>query len=252
MFRGVAFALLAIFGLIAGANVATAASFNATQKSEIEKIVRDYLLKNPELMIEVMAELQAKEASAEEDRADAAIAENRKAIYDDPTSFVAGNPQGDVTIVEFFDYHCGYCKRAFGPLMKAVHDDGKIKLILKEFPILGPDSVIASHAALAAQKQGKYFELHQALYRNKGDLDEKRIMEIAKDAGLDIAKLRRDMADPEIAKTIERNEKLASALGVKGTPGFIIGGKSHPGALGTEELTALVKDARERCGGANC
>jgi protein-disulfide isomerase len=244
MFRGVAFALLAIFGLVAGVNVAAAASFNAAQKTEIEKIVHEYLLKNPEVLVEVMTELDAKQASEEESRADAAVAENKKAIYDDPSSFVAGNPKGDVTIVEFFDYHCGYCKRAFGPLMNAVHDDGKIRLILKEFPILGPDSVVASHAALAAEKQGKYFEMHQALYRNKGDLDEQRIMEIAKEVGLDTAKLRSDMTDPEIAKTIARNEDLARKLGVKGTPGFIIGGKSHPGALNAEELAAAVKEAR--------
>ncbi|MCE9648827.1 MAG: DsbA family protein [Parvibaculum sp.] len=242
-FRGVAFALT-VLASIMGANAANAASFNNAQKDEIGKIVREYLLKNPDLLVEVMAELEAKQASAEQQRQDAAVAANEKAIYNDPTSFVAGNPNGDVTIVEFFDYHCGYCKRAFGPLMNAVHDDGKIKLILKEFPILGPDSVIASHAALAAEKQGKYFEMHQALYRNKGDLDEQRIMEIAKEVGLDIAKLRRDMADPEISKTIARNEKLADALGVKGTPGFIIGGKSHPGALDAEELAAAVKEAR--------
>jgi protein-disulfide isomerase len=242
-FRGVAFALTVLVS-VTGANAASAASFNNAQKDEIGKIVREYLLKNPELLVEVMAELEAKQASAEQKRQDAAVAANEKAIYNDPTSFVAGNPNGDVTIVEFFDYHCGYCKRTFGPLMNAVHDDGKIKLILKEFPILGPDSVIASHAALAAEKQGKYFEMHQALYRNKGDLDEQRIMEIAKEVGLDTSKLRRDMADPEIAKTIARNEKLADALGVKGTPGFIIGGKMHPGALDAEELAAVVKEAR--------
>ena len=251
MFRGVAFALLAIFGLLAGAEAAPAASFNDAQKRDIETIVHDYLVKHPEVMIEVMSELDAKQAAAEARQQNDAIAVNKAAIYTDPTSFVAGNPKGDITIVEFFDYHCGYCKRAFGPLMNAVKDDGNIRLILKEFPILGPDSVVASHAALAAGKQGKYFEMHQALYRNKGDLDDQRIMEIARSIGLDTAKLKRDMADPEIEKTIARNEKLASALGVKGTPGFIIGGKSHPGALDAEELAAAVKDARESCG-ASC
>lgn len=251
MFRGVALALLAIFSLVAGVNAATAASFTETQKRDIEKTVHEYLVAHPEVLVEAMAALESKQAAEEERQQNEAIAANRKAIYEDPSSFVAGNPDGDVTIVEFFDYHCGYCKRAFGPLMDAIKNDGKIRLILKEFPILGPDSVIASHAALAAGKQGKYFEMHQALYRNKGELDDQRVMEIAKNIGLDTAKLKRDMADPEIARTIERNEKLASTFGVKGTPGFIIGGKSHPGALDAEELAAAVKDARESCG-ASC
>lgn len=255
--RGFAFAVIAVFGLVAGSTLSLAApqektqSFSNTQKRDIEKIVHDYLVKNPEILIEVMTELDAKQASAESQRQSDAVAANRKAIYEDPSSFVAGNPNGNVTIVEFFDYHCGFCKRAFGPLMKAVHDDGNIKLILKEFPILGPDSVVASHAAIAARKQGKYFEMHQALYANKGELDEKKIMQIAKSVGLDTAKLRRDMADPEIEATIARNEELARALGVTGTPGFVIGGKMHPGALSTDELASAVKVARETCG-ANC
>jgi protein-disulfide isomerase len=252
--RGVAFAIVAAVGLLGGMTAGTAVertSFSTDQTRDIEKIVHDYLVAHPEVMIEVMSELEAKQASQEQSQQTKALADNRKAIYSDPTSFVAGNPKGDVTIVEFFDYQCGYCKHAFAPLMDVLKNDGKVRLILKEFPILGPESVIATHAAIAAGKQGKYFEFHQALYRSKGALTDEKILQIAQGLKLDINRLKRDMADPAIEKTIAANEDLARALAIKGTPGFIIGGKIYPGALKAEEFAAIIKDTRESCG-ANC
>lgn len=252
--RGVAFAALATVAFLFSAAAGTSAersSFSPAQTRDIEKIVHDYLVAHPEVMIEVMNELEAKQASLEQDKQGKALADNRKAIYDDPSSFVAGNPKGDVTIVEFFDYQCGYCKHAFAPLMDVIKNDGKVRLILKEFPILGPESVVSAHAAIAAGKQGKYFEFHQALFRNKGAVTDDKILQIAKSLKLDIARLQRDMADPEIEKTIARNEDLARALAIKGTPGFIIGNKIYPGALKAEEFAAILKDARANCG-PNC
>jgi len=128
--------------------------------------------------------------------------------------------------------------------MNTLKDDGNIRLILKEFPILGPTSVIATKAAMAAKNQGKYFEMHKALYMHKGSLDEASIMDLAKAVGIDTVKLRQDMKDPAIQKTIDSDEKLASELGVTGTPSFIIGGKPHPGAMNEEELQAAIKAAR--------
>lgn len=232
------------FGLAGGVPAATAANLGPADTQAIEKIVHDYLLKNPEVLIEAMTALDAKQAAAKKKKQNGAIAKHHDAIFNDPTSFVAGNPKGDVTIVEFFDYNCGYCKRAFAPLMNTINDDGNVRLILKEFPILGPTSVVATHATLAAKKQGKYFEMHKAIYLHKGSLDEDAIMTLAKGVGLDTAKLRRDMKDPEIDKIIARNEKLASELGINGTPSFIVGNAPHPGALSADELKAAIKAAR--------
>jgi protein-disulfide isomerase len=245
-FKSIAFAFVVATGLAGLAMPSQAAEFNDAQKQAIEKIVHDYLVKNPEVMIEVMTELDAKQAAAEKSKQDDAVAAHRKQIFDDPTSFVAGNPKGDVTIVEFFDYNCGFCKRAFAPLMNTVAEDGKIRLILKEFPILGPNSVIASRATMAAEKQGKYLDMHKALYLHKGSLDEDSIMEVARSVGLDTARLRRDMADPAYDKTIARNEALAEALGISGTPSFVIGDDMHPGALTAEQLQVAIKEARAR------
>lgn len=248
MFKKIKFIYAAGIGLAfllaGGIPSAMAGNFGPDDTKAIEKIVHDYLIKNPEVLIEAMTELDAKQAAAEKKKQNGAITKYHDTIFNDPTSFVAGNPKGDVTIVEFFDYNCGYCKRAFAPLMATLKDDGNVRLILKEFPILGPSSVVATHATLAAKKQGKYFELHKALYQHKGGLDEGTIMALAESVGLDMTKLRRDMKDPEIDKIIARNEKLASELGVNGTPSFIIGDTPHPGALSADELKAAIKAAR--------
>ncbi|MEN6541042.1 DsbA family protein [Parvibaculum sp.] len=245
-------AALGVVGTATAGNPSTQArGFNAEQTGEIEKIMHDYLVKHPEVLVEAMQELDRKQAASEREKQNSAIAENRAAIFNDADSYVAGNPKGDITIVEFFDYQCGYCKRSFGPLMDAVQKDGNIRLVLKEFPILGEESVAATRAAVASKKQGKYFEFHQALFRHKGQLTDEAIMQAATDVGLDTARLKRDMNDPKIKTLIKRNYDLADALAIKGTPGFIIGGRLIPGALDKDELVAAIKDARETCG-ANC
>ncbi|MFZ3035221.1 MAG: DsbA family protein [Parvibaculum sp.] len=234
-----------VVGLIGSFQQAAAADFSSSQKSAIEKIIHDYLVKNPEVLVEAMSELDAKQAAANKKKQNDAITKYRDQIFNDPSSYVAGNPEGDVTIVEFFDYNCGYCKRAFAPLMNTLKDDGNVRLILKEFPILGPTSIIATRATMAAKKQGKYFDMHKALYLHKGSLDEASIMDLARAIGIDMAKLRKDMKDPAIQKTIDRDEELASALGITGTPSFIIGGQPHPGAMSEDELKAAIKAARK-------
>ena len=229
-----------------GATGAQAADFSKDQTKAVEKIVHDYIVAHPEVLIEAMASLDAKEAAAKKLAQDSALAKNRAAIFNDPSSFVAGNPKGDVTIVEFFDYNCGYCKRTVGPLLDAVAKDGNVRLVLKELPILGPSSITASHAALAAVKQGKYMELYKALYAHKGPLDDEAVFNIAADVGLDIKKLSKDMMDPAIAKTISRNEDLSDALHIRGTPAFIIGDKYYAGAQSAEDFTAAIKLARAK------
>lgn len=247
----VAACLITAGAAFAGVPQGKTAAFNDAQKKEIETIVRDYLIRHPEVMIDVMQALDAKQTQAKEEQRSDVLSSRRGDIYNSPDDFVAGNPDGDVTIVEFFDYQCGYCKRAFGPLMETLEKDGNVRLVLKEFPILGPASVTASHAAIASMRQGRYFEFHKALFRNRGELSDEKIMKIAADAGLDTAQLKRDMADPKVAAIIERNSELAYALNIGGTPGFIAGGRVLPGALSAEELAALVKEVRATCG-ANC
>lgn len=236
--------LLAALSFAFAAPAYAQGTFGAAEKAEIETIIHDYLVEHPEVLVKAFDALEKKQAAAELAETKAAVEQNRKAIYDNPMDYVTGNPDGDVTIVEFFDYQCGYCKRSFEPLMDFVKADGNIRLILKEFPILGPVSLSASQAAIAAKKQGRYMEMHAALYEHKGGLDEDGIYEIAEDVGLDLAKLKKDMADPAIQDHVSRTYRLAEQLGVDGTPAFIVGGTMYPGAADKERLEKIVKDAR--------
>ena len=241
-FRLSAFALAALS--LAFAAPAGAEEFNAKQKQAIEQLIHDYLVENPEVLVKAFDTLERRQQAAELAKTTAAIEERHAAIYADPDDFVAGNPEGDVTIVEFFDYNCGYCKRSFDPLIDFVEKDGNVKLILKEFPILGPASLEATKAAIAAKKQDLYFEMHRALYEHKGQLDNEAIMAIAADIGLDTAKLRKDMGDPAIVDMVSRHYDLAEALGIDGTPAFIVGGTLYPGAADEERLQQMVDTAR--------
>ena len=224
---------------------AQAASFSTKQTKEIEQIIHDYLIENPEVLVKAMNSLQEKQAKHEADQAEKALAENAKQIFQDPNSFVAGNPKGDVTVVEFFDYQCGYCKRSLPELLKLIDSDKNVRVVLKEYPILSAESVEASKAALASISQGKYFEFHKALMEHRGGLDGAAIFKLASGVGLDTQKLKKDMTSARIAKTIEDNEKLADALAIRGTPAFIIGDAVVGGAISATEMAALVKQKRD-------
>lgn len=153
------------------------------------------------------------------------IVVRQAALLRSPASQVLGNPTGDVTIIEFFDYACPFCKAVEPRLQAFLKADRKARLVVEEFPILTPQSAIASRAALAAARQGKYAEFHRALMLNRGDLDEAAIFQVAQAVGLDVARLRRDMGSPALAAAIASNLKLARAIGVQGTPTFIIDGR---------------------------
>jgi len=175
----------------------------------------------------------------------AALTENRKEIFDDGVSHVAGNPKGDVTLVEFFDYRCGYCKQVQPSVLALLKEDSRLRVVLKELPVLGPDSVVAARAAIAAQQQpGKYFAFHNAMMEHRGQLPEAEVLRIAKASGLDVAKLKADMAAPRVTEVIERNLALATKLGIQGTPGFVIGDEIVPGAIPLEAMRQLVKRQR--------
>lgn len=242
--------LAGVWAISPGATVAeehAKTPFDAGETQAIERIVRDYLVANPEVMLDVLTALEAHQEAAQKEQQRQAIAELAATLYDDPKSFVAGNPDGDVTIVEFFDYKCGYCKRAVDSLMKVVEEDGNIRLILKEFPILGEESVKASRAAIAALEQDRYLEFHLGLLRSKGSLDDDKLFRIAEESGLDPDRLRTDMNDPEVERVIDRSYELASRIGIDGTPAFIIGDELVPGALSARRLTELVAEARTGC-----
>ncbi|OJU24140.1 MAG: disulfide bond formation protein DsbA [Nitrobacter sp. 62-13] len=233
---------------------ASAQNFSDSQRSEIEQIVKSYLLAHPEVLEEVSAELNKRQAAAEALKHEAAVTENAKAIFNSPRGVALGNKDGDVTFVEFFDYNCGYCKRAMADMLDLLKSDPKLKVVLKEFPVLGPGSVEAAQVAVAVRMQDpggkKYLDFHQRLLGGRGQADKARALAAAKDAGLDIARIEKDMNSPEVRTTLEENFKLAEAMGMNGTPSYVIGKQVVVGAVGLETLKEKISTAR--CGKASC
>lgn len=224
----------------------TAEVFNDTQKTEIEKLVHGYLLKNPDVIVEAINALQRRDEAASAEKQRAAMASMSSDLTSSPNDPVMGNPNGDVTMVEFFDYRCGFCKRVFGDTMTLLKEDGNIRFVLKEFPILGDDSVFASRAAMAVwlHQRDKYEPLHAAMMSSKGALSNDKVLGLAKEVGVDTAALVENMKDPEIDKTLSTTMAQAQALGITGTPAFIIGESMAPGAIPLETMKKLVDTAR--------
>lgn len=226
---------------------AASGSFSAQQRSDIEAIVKNYLVTHPEIFLEVQTALETKMEKEQAARLKSVISENARDIYRDPKADIAGNPDGDITVVEFFDYNCGYCKRGLGDIVKLVESDPKVRVVFKELPILSKGSEEASRVALAAGQQGKYWELHQAMLNAKGVLNEATALQLATKLGLDIDKLKKDMNSPEVLAELAKAEELAKKLGVNGTPHFLVGDRAIPGAPGDlfEQLTAHVGELRK-------
>lgn len=212
------------------AKLAEAAKFTPEQKQEIEQIIKSYLVANPEIFVEVQNALEAKMEKEQAEKLKVAIAENAREIYRQPDASIGGNPDGDIAVVEFFDYNCGYCKRGLLDIVKLIESDPKVRVVFKELPILSKGSEEASRIALAARKQGKYWELHRAMLSSKGQLNEASTLQIAEKLGLDVAKLKADMASPEVKAEIEKSEALAKKMGVNGTPHFLVGDRAIAGA----------------------
>jgi len=242
--------LTAAFLLLAGG--AGAAEFSDKQRDEIGVIVREYLLQNPEVLIEMSQELEKRQKVAENENRKAALTANADEIFRSPDDFVAGAPGGDVTMVEFFDYNCPWCKKSMPILKSLMESDKGLKLVLKEFPILGENSEYAARAALAAKAQGKYMEFHFAMYEHEGKLDAAVVDGIAQSLGLDVAKMKTDMESPTVADIISRNRKLAETLGINGTPGFVIDDEIIPGYVPKEGLAAAIKEVRDSGGCKVC
>jgi protein-disulfide isomerase len=217
-------------------------------KDEFERRVRAYILENPEVIAEAMQRLELRERAAQANAAKSVLQARADEIFRDPESPVGGNPEGDITLVEFFDYNCPYCRQVVPHVVKAEANDPKLRIVYKEFPILGPDSTFAAKAALAAHRQGKakYVALHKALMETKGKVAEKAVFDAVGRVGLDVKRLKADMADPAIQAHIDRNLALARALQINGTPSFVIGEQIVPGAVDLPTLERLIREAREK------
>jgi len=254
MAKRLAAATAAALLMLAPASPAAAQEFSATQKSEIERIVKEYIVSHPEVLQEAIAELDKCQAAADTEKAKAAVASNAETIFNSSRQVVLGNANGDVTLVEFFDYNCGFCKRAMADMLDLLKNDPKLKIVLKEFPVLGPGSVEAAKVAVAVRMQDrtgkKYLDFHQKLLGGRGQADKARALAVAKEVGMDMARLDKDMAGDEIKVSLEESLKLAETLGLNGTPSYIVGTDVVIGAVGLDALRSKV--ALARCGKASC
>jgi protein-disulfide isomerase/sulfite exporter TauE/SafE/copper chaperone CopZ len=230
------------------ATAAQGTSISSDQRAAIERITKNYLVQHPEVLQEALAELEKRQQTAEAEQHRAAVKENAAAIFGSPRQVVLGNPTGDVTMVEFFDYNCGYCKRALGDMLALLKADPKLKVVLKEFPVLGDSSVEAAKVAVAVRMQdedgSKYLEFHQRLLGGRGQADRARALAVAKEVGVDMARLDRDMAGPEVKATIDENIKLGETMGLTGTPSYVVGSEVVVGAVGLDALKEKLSVAR--------
>lgn len=214
------------------------------QADAVRRVVLDLLRTQPEVVLEALKTLEAKEQAATAAKASEAIAARRNDLERDGTDPAFGQAGADVTVVEFFDYRCPYCKQSWQAVHDTVAKDGRARLVFKDFPILGPESVTASTAALASIAQGRHDAFHQALMSYGGQLDDAAIFRVAGSVGLDVERLKADMKTPAVAQKLQRNLDLARALDVRGTPAFVVGTKMLPGAVDGATLMAAIADAR--------
>jgi protein-disulfide isomerase len=228
--------------------------FTPEQRKQIEAIVKNYLVANPEVMMEVQQALEAKMEKIQAERMQSAMKDNAAEIFRNPAAPVAGNPKGDVTVVEFFDYNCGYCKKALVDLMAAADKDKNLKLVLKEFPILSKGSEETARVALAAKAQGKYWEFHRAMLETQGQANEASALRVAERVGLNIPKLKTDMASPDVKTHLEDVRKLAQKLGIQGTPHFLVADRPIGGAPDglADMIVSMANDVRKSGGCKVC
>ena len=208
----------------------TARQDGAPSQEAIEEVVQDDLTKNPEILVARTTELDRRQQEEQDKQQSKAISDNADALFRSEKSFAAGNPDGDVTVVEFFDYNCGYCRRAMPDVLKLTENDEKVRVVFKELPIFGEDSEAAAKGALAAKKQGKYLEMHQKLFTASGKANKEKVLRIANELGLDVPQLEEDMESKEVAAALAETFELAQKLGLQGTPLYLIGDSTIPGA----------------------
>jgi protein-disulfide isomerase len=233
---------------------ALAQDFSAQQKQQIEGIVRDYLLTNPEILRDAYAALEAKQARAEAEQRSGALKTYADMLTKSPYQATVGNPNGKVTLVEFFDYNCGYCKQALPDLTRLMKEDGDLRVVLKDFPVLGPGSVEAAQVAIAVKKQlqgEKFWAFHVKLLGTRGQVGKAQALAAARDSGADMDKLAKDMEGPDIQATLQESAKLADALSLTGTPTYVVGDEVVVGAVGYAQIRGRLDNVR-KCGKASC
>lgn len=213
---------------------------------QIKKLALEAILENPEIVMQAVNILQERDAAAANADAAASLEAQRGILENDPNAPVLGNPEGDVTVVEFFDYNCPYCKKAGEIVKDLIAEDPNVRVVYREWPILSESSVVASRAALASRLQGKYEEFHWALMEQQGRLNKKKVFALAEDIGLDVDKLEADMASAEIDEHLQTTKALASSLGFGGTPSFVVGDELVPGMIQLPALQELVEKNRTR------
>ncbi len=246
-------ALAALLVLAAPAAAQTGA-LSDPQKQAVQQIVREFLVTNPEVIQEAIVELERRQQEAQKTAQANALHSERKTLLHSPRGNLVGNPSGDVTLVEFFDYNCGYCKRALADLRTLMKSDPKLRVVLKDFPVLGPESVEASRVSLAAKQQisgEKLFDYHTRVMETRGRVNGERAMQVAKEMGLDMARLQKDLDHAEVRAALQENMTLGDKLGLTGTPAFVIGDEVVSGAVGIEPLRKIVASTRQ-CGKATC
>jgi protein-disulfide isomerase len=212
----------------------------------LDQAIEQYIRSHPEVIEQALQSLESKRQRSEKLRIRQAIAAHQEELLRDPASPVSGNVNGDVTVIEFFDYRCGYCKRVASAVTQLQKDEPGVRVVYKDFPILGEVSVFGARAALAAREQGKHQAFHEAMLASESELTQEEVLAIAQRIGLDVKKLEADLQAPEWQAAIDRNHALAKLLGISGTPGFVVGSEVYPGALELPGLKALVKQARTK------
>jgi len=218
------------------------------QRQEIKNLVQQYLLDNPKVILESVQRLQDQEQAAKRAHTKNALTLSHQKLNNDPDSPVAGNPKGDVTVVEFFDYRCGYCKKVHPSIMKSIETDKNVRYVFKEFPILGPESVVASKAALAVSRVSptKYYAYHNIVMGARGSLTKTALLKMAADVGVNPDTVEKEMASPEIENIIKKNYALAQSLNISGTPAFVIGDQLVPGAMDYGTLERMIAEIRAK------
>lgn len=218
----------------------------------LNPMIEQFLLDDPKVLQRVSTALEQTLRAEEAERSATALAEFRDQIFNAPGQIVLGNPDGDVTLVEFFDYNCGYCRAALPDMAALLAEDPDLKVILKEFPILSNESIDAARiGVLVGESEANYWDFHSALFTSRGKVDKSVALAAAEDLGLSPVELELQMGDPRVAQTIQSSYEIAQALGITGTPTYIIGNEIIPGAIGADELRARIADMRE-CGKTQC
>ena len=242
-----------VLGLAAAAPAA-AGQFTGQQTTEIQGIIKDYLINNPEVLRDAITALDAKEKASEAENRTKTLSKLSGELASAPDGFVVGNPQGKVTLVEFFDYNCGYCRRSIPDIARLMKDNPDLKIVLRDFPILSPSSVDAAIIAGAAHRQlsdDKFWDFHKTLLGSHGLVGKEQALAVAKDMGADMAKLDKDAADPKVRAAIQQSDSMAKDLNLNGTPTFVIGDNVEVGAVGYDQLQAEITNVR-KCGKALC